>query len=481
MTARALPGRSRPAAAPVRWLQMNFDPLRLSLFLLMIVSVSRIHQHFRFIAVLRPGLLLAGATAAYAFLNPRFVCAENIKRFWMPRVVIALGVLACLSVPFGVSIGGSGKFILDEYSKTLIFAVLLFVGIRNTADLYTLVWAFVISTGILVWMSLFVFGLKQGGGDEMARLSHLYTYDANDVGLMVLVGLALTLLTFQTSPKRGKIVSGVILVGIGATLARTGSRGAFLGLVVVGVVLLLALTTVPAAKRLGFAIVTALGLVIAAPPGYWDQMKTVLEPTADYNWQTREGRKNVAKRGIGYMMDYPLFGVGINNFRRMECVLGEKAKTNRPGTGIRCTPPHNSYVQAGAELGIPGLILWTSLVFGGIRAMWRLRRRVPRQWAKGNGEERFLYLAPLYLMLAMVGFAVTAALLTFAWMDPVYLIAALMTGLYISIEDKLRSLPPGARTDRGPPVARPGPMLRAQPGRPLPPASPGSGFIPAPS
>jgi O-antigen ligase len=459
---------------------MNLDPLRLSLFLLMIVSVSRIHQHYRVVAALRPALLLAVATAVYAFLNPRFVRAENVRDFWIPKVIIALAVLACISVPFGVSIGGSGKFILDEYSKTLIFTMLLIVGVRTAADLYTLVWAYVISTGILVWLSLFVFGLSKGKDDFAARLSHLYMYDANDVGLMVLVGLAFTLLTFQTSGKNGKIASGIIIMGIGATLARTGSRGAFLGLVVVGVVLLVALTTIPATKRLAFAIVTAIGLIIAAPRGYWDQMKTMLEPTSDYNWQTREGRKNVAKRGLGYMLDYPLFGVGVDNFWRMECILGEKAKTNQFGTGLRCTPPHNSYVQAGAELGIPGLILWSTLVLGGIRAMWKLRRRVPPQWAKGTGEERFLFLAPLYFMLAMIGFAITSALLTFAWLDPVYIIGSLMTGLYVAIHAKLGRAPslPGRL-----PAQRQVMTSRGRPRRAVdpPPQPPGSGFSPAPN
>jgi O-antigen ligase len=459
---------------------MNFDPLRLSLFLLMIVSVSRIHQHFKVIGKLRPALVLAAATGIYAFLNPRLIRIENM-RLWMPRVVLALGVLACLSVPFGVSLGGSATFILEEYWKTLLFAVLLTIAVRSATDLYTLVWAYVVSCAILVWMSLVVFGLKSAAGSEMHRLSHLYTFDANDVGLVTLIGLALALLTFQTSGKWGKIASGIIVVGIGATLARTGSRGAFVGLVVVGIVLLFALTTVPAAKRLGFAIVTAVGLLIASPEGYWQQMSTLLAPTSDYNWQTREGRKQVALRGLGYMIERPFFGVGIDNFWRMECILGEKARTNRPGTGLRCTPPHNSYVQAGAELGVPGLLLWTALVFGGIRAMWRLRRRVPRSWAKGTEEERFLYLAPLYLMLAMVSFAVTSLFLTFAWLDSVYILAAFMTGLHVCIDQKLVRAAVPERTR----VARPIAAVRAPSsgpprGRRLPPPD-GSGFIPSPS
>jgi O-antigen ligase len=313
--------------------------------------------------------------------------------------------------------------------------------------------------------------LSQAAGSETHRLSHLYTFDANDVGLIVLVGLALTLWTFQTSGRNGKIASGLILAGIGATLARTGSRGAFVGLIVVGVVLLFAMTGVPVVKRVSFAAVTVLGLLVAAPVGYWDQMRTLLEPTSDYNWQTREGRKKVAKRGIGYMMDYPVFGVGIDNFWRMECILGDKAKNNRPNTALRCTPPHNSYVQAGAELGIPGLILYSSLVLGGIAGMWRLRKRLPRAWATGNAEERFLYLGTLYLMLAMVGYAVASALLTFAWLDTVYILGALMVGQYIAVQQALKRTPQGSN-------AAPAKVQRPVRGGPV---RPGAGFIAAPS
>jgi O-antigen ligase len=288
--------------------------------------------------------------------------------------------------------------------------------------------------------------------------------------LVLLIGLAITLLTLQTSSKRGKIVSGIILAGIGATIARTGSRGAFLGLVVVGLVVLFTLKGVDVTKRIGFLVVTTVALALGAPRGYWDQMRTLLEPTSDYNWHTREGRKEVAERGLEYMMRYPIFGIGIDNFQKMECILGDKAKNNDPSKGLRCTPPHNSYVQAGAELGMPGLFLFCGLVFGGIYSMYRLRRRLPRQWATGDPEERFLYLATLYFGLAMVAFAITCTFLTFAWLEMVYIIAAYMAGLHVCVQDKLRRSGgvPAARPRRGVAPARGGAVR------------PGFGFIAPP-
>ncbi len=439
-------------------LRATFDPLRTMLFILTIVTVSRVHQHFPFIAKLRPALALVALTAIYASLNPRRLTSYNLLHTWPARVVFALGILACVGAPFGLSLGGSARFILDDYVKTWVYCFLIIGVMRSAADLYTCVWAYVVSSGILVWMSLFVFGLSHAGS-AAARLSNLYSYDANDVGLVLLVGLALTLLVFQCAGKRGKIAAAVIMAGIGATIARSGSRGAFVGFIAMGLYMLFSLHSVDIFKRVAFLVVIVAGLLIAAPQGYWDQMRTLSNPKADYNWNTKDGRKQLIQRGVGYMMDYPIFGLGMHNFWRAECIEGDKAKNRVLGKGIRCTPPHNSYIEAGAELGIPGLLLWSSLPLGGIVAMRRLRRKLPKSWANGDPEERFIYLTTLYLPLALLGFAVSAFFLTFAWTDIIYILAALMTGVYVSIETKLQRgstagpvVVPPPRQRRGAPV-----------------------------
>jgi O-antigen ligase len=453
--------RGRPLGLPP--LKAVRDPLRFSLFMLTILTVSRVHQHFHFIAQFRPALILAAVTAIYAYLNPRLLSVGGVFQTWPPKLVAAIAVWACLSVPFGISLGNAAKFFLDEYSKTLIYFLLLVVAIRGPRDLFTLIWAYVISSGILVYLSWFVFHVRRYSISGMERISSGLTWDANDLGLVLIIGLALAILTYQTSGKYGKMASVVVILGVGATIARSGSRGAFVGLVVVGAALLFMLKSVSVPARMGFLLATLLALAVAAPSGYWRQMGTILKPSADYNYSTVNGRVEVAKRGMGYMMSHPIFGLGLNNFQRAECFISEKAENYIIGNPLRCTPPHNSYVQAGAELGIPGLIMWTSLVFGSIIGMVRLRRRLPRSWATGDPEQRFMYLSSMYLGLAMVGFATTAFFLTFAWLDMVYFIVAMMAGLYTCVDRRLReeaipgrvAPPPNTRLPRrrGAPVA----------------------------
>jgi hypothetical protein len=83
------------------------------------------------------------------------------------------------------------------------------------------------------------------------------------------------------------------------------------------------------------------------------------------------------------------------------------------------------------------------MVFSGIIATNRLRRRLPKTWQRGDPEQRFLYLSSMYLPLAMTAFAVTCFFLSFAWVDMVYMVTAMITGLYACVGARLPDLQPG--------------------------------------
>jgi O-antigen ligase len=407
------------------------------MFLLTVLTVSQVHQHYPMLMKLRPALLLVVGSAGYAYLNPRYLTKANVLQFWPMRIIAVLGVLACCSAVFGISLGRTASFILDVYVKVLVYAFLLAVCVRNPRDLFTLIWGYVVGCGILAFFSLFVFGIKRTGSADFARLDHLYMYDANDIGVIMMIGLPLTLLLLTSTRGAGRrMLLLAIALGISATIARSGSRGGFLGFAVVGVASLLLVNSVTTTKKVSIILAAVVALTLGAPAGYWKQMGTVMQPKDDYNYTTVDGRKALAERGVGYMMKYPLFGLGMNNFARAECTISPKLVSLSRSGPIRCTPPHNSYVQAGSELGVPGLIIWVSLVIALIVAPLRLRRRLPRAWRRGTDTDRFIYGATSFFPLAMIGFAVTAFFVTFAWLEPLYIMTAFTTGLFIVIRDR---------------------------------------------
>jgi O-antigen ligase len=321
--------------------------------------------------------------------------------------------------------------VIETFSKTILFTYLLIAATRTVRDLYTLMWSYIVSSGILAFFALFVFKLQKYDGSSVThqRLSNLYTWDANDVVLVILIGLVLALLVLQVvrDPTR-RLVLILTVVGIGATAARSGSRGGFLGLVAVGLGLLFLTRGVAFGRKVLVIGVAAAGMLIWAPEGYWRQMQTITDTKNDYNYTSLDGRKKIAKRGWGYMRERPFFGVGIANFQKAECTISDKARNAPPGHGVRCSAPHNSFVQAGAETGVPGVVLWSSVLFGGIVSLRRWGRRLPARFRVGTEEQRFLYHACQYLPVALLGFAVTSYFLTFAWMEPYYILTAFVVG-----------------------------------------------------
>ncbi len=422
------PGPGSPAAAESA---LPLDTLRVALFALLIVSVSRVHVHLG-LGPLRPALVLAVVTGAMAVFNPQLLNTGKLIRHWPTKVVLAIGVLACLSAAFGLSLGASAVFILTDFSKVLITFFLIVAAVRDERDLRFLMWGYVISCAILAYFALFVFTPRNVGGG-FYRLGHMYTYDANDIGVVFSSGIPIAILLFQTSGPKGRAIAAAALVGIGAAAALSGSRATFLGLIAVSAALLVLARGVSAVKKLGFILAVGLSLIVFAPPGYWTQMETLLSPKEDYNWNTYYGRKQSAERAAGYMFRFPVFGVGINNFSRAEGTISEKALTfvDRPGYALRWRAVHNSFLEAGSETGITGILLWSSLIFGGIFGLRRLRRKLGTSTPPRGDPRRFVWLAALYLPVSLIGFAATAFFVSFAWKPILYILVAYVCGVYL--------------------------------------------------
>ena len=424
LRARWLDASSTTTRAPLR---ATLDVLRVLVAVLIVFNISRVHQHFGLLAVLRPGAVLIALIVAYAFLVPRSLAPRTVLSTYPARVVAGLGAMAVLSAPLGISLGHSASFLVDSYWKVLLGMALVMLALRHARDLKSIVWAVVVSSACLAWLALFVYQTSDLGGLE--RLSEGYTYDANDLGCVIVLSIPIVLLAFQHAGAAGKVACTVVLLGLGMALARTGSRGAFLGLVAVGATLLLMTNSIAVVKRVVFVAMVGIGLALSAPAGYWKQMLTISSPTEDYNWTSPIGRRAVAERGVAYMLSRPVAGIGIGNFAFAEGTISDRARAHvRGDEGIKWSAAHNSFVQAGAELGVPGLVLFCMLVVGTAVRLARLRRRLPAEWRVARSETGFLYGLCTFLPVSLAGFAVSGFFVSFAYVDVLYILVALCAG-----------------------------------------------------
>ncbi len=165
-------------------------------------------------------------------------------------------------------------------------------------------------------------------------------------------------------------VAAALVVGV---LVLAQSRGAYLGL---GLALtVMCLVALPLRGRLLILVAIALaGTTLIAtvlqvgPDSFLAQLSNAgrgADPSqASVSW---ESRVEIWSRGLAALGDFPLTGLGMNAFRA-------QIHARYPSPLIRPTVDiahaHNEFLQAGLDLGLPGLVAFVALYIG---AFWMLR------------------------------------------------------------------------------------------------------------
>jgi O-antigen ligase len=140
----------------------------------------------------------------------------------------------------------------------------------------------------------------------------------------------------------------------------------------------------PPKRRLPFAvaiIVAALATSLSLNERAIRRFRMAFD-TNEYNYQLEDGRINIWKRGIGYIVSKPIQGVGINGFQFQE--LATKKNT---GFGIRQAAAHNMYIQVASELGVIGFGGFVAMIWLAWRGCTRVRKRLRPLILQGSDPE----------------------------------------------------------------------------------------------
>lgn len=258
-----------------------------------------------------------------------------------------------------------------------------------------------------------------------------YIYEnPNDLAALTFLPLSIAAALFMTERNRlfrlGALAS---LVVFPILILMTQSRGAVIALAIVG---LLVLTWQRNRGRI-LAGMVALALVAAmvVPESAWDRFSglTNLTSTETIGAADEEGsaaaRFNIWKTAVLVIKDHPLTGVGLGaypeaHYRYAPLVdLGTDAWGGTRGSPEGMKDAHSTYLSLLATTGIPGLLLFVSMLAAVFTRAERVRKRI-RTRAPAYAS------LILYLELGLVAFLVAGIFGSFALLSFPYIQLALI-------------------------------------------------------
>jgi len=288
--------------------------------------------------------------------------------------------------------GGEALTAASRYGLNLLLFPIVFTAVRSDRDARWIAWAFVAGAVLSA-----AFGFVVPQPTEEGRLAGAIG-EANELASVLVAALAVAAALAIMSRERPNLrraalgAAVICLAGVLFSLSRSGLLA--LGVVLAAGVLVSGRWRGRAAM---LAIVGALGAVVyltAFTTSYERERLTRLEGGA--------GRVDLWRIGWRMVEDKPLFGVGAGNYQ----LVSPQYLVTEPGVIARddfvLTDPkqtHNIYLQALAELGIPGLVLLAAVIGFALACLLAAARPFA---AAGNTALRTLSLAFLIALLGIL-------------------------------------------------------------------------------
>jgi putative inorganic carbon (HCO3(-)) transporter len=325
---------------------------------------------------------------------------------------------------------------------TTVFAYILIYWtlVRQVGDLRRLRGVFITLTMvhlIVAALNPAVFASTEGrvGTDSGAFLG-----DGNDFSLSVNICIPLCLFLMAESKKKiHKAVWAGALLALVLCVIATQSRGGTIALAAVGLYYWL-----KSPRKLQtaacFVLVVAF-LLVWAPASYFERMRTM-----DSQESSAQGRIIAWKAGVQMALANPLLGAGAGHFP-----IAYGNFYHVPGTPWLTA--HSIYFLLLGELGVPGLAVLLTFIFGNLAANRRMLRQVGRLPPDQASTARNVLACS---SAALVAFATGGAFLSAAYYPHMYVLAGILAAARHAVRVQIE-----AREHAGH-----DPALETQPARP---------------
>jgi O-antigen ligase len=335
--------------------------------------------------------------------------------------LMVFGAVILATAPFSIWPGGVVE-VFFEYLKCVIVFVLMVNTLTTPKRLEQLTWLIIACCGYIAARAVFDYarGVNLVEEGRVAGAVGGIFGNPNDLALNMVTFMPAALmvaLTRRHSMLR-RIVAGVIVMLMLATVVFTKSRGGALGLGA----MLVAMVFLGRRIRPGFAAM-AIGAMLFATPfmpaSFWDRMSTIVDEQADnlHFTGSRQARRILLEEGVQAFWEYPITGVGAGQFKNY----------NPPDRREKWRETHNAVIQVAAETGMFGALAFIFLIIRGFMAAASTRRMLekprktgapdPLRLVLGDADRRSLYAYTAAMTAGLIGWFTCAmfASVAFSW------------------------------------------------------------------
>lgn len=363
-------------------------------------------------------------TIALAFVLPAALLSGRWLIPWQTvpgKLLIGFTLWMIVGFPFYGWKGGAFKEIKDAWMLSLITFMLFGSMIGTLPDMRRALKVTAFSVIVVLLMFIKFATNIRGRIGIFGSLAN-----ANDLAMHLLIILPMLVLVVQTKKKMFSLTS-LAAIGSAAYLLvvvmRTGSRAGLLGLGFYLVAIFLLSSFANKAKLIVGGAGVLIVLFATAPESAMDRYRTLWDDEVEEGEAvaSARGRGLLLKESIRQTLLHPVFGLGPANFQ----VAFAKKMESEGQMHHRFRASHNTYTQVSSETGIPGFLMFFSLMVWCFWQNLRLYRQTNR-----NPQHKEIANMAICLFLSLLVFSVT----TFFGSNAYRFYLPVLAGLTVSLK-----------------------------------------------
>jgi probable O-glycosylation ligase (exosortase A-associated) len=294
---------------------------------------------------------------------------------------------------------------LEGQSKIFLPFLVGITTIDSTAKLKQLIWVITLSLGYVAWE----LNLEYLSGNNRVREFGFGGMDNNGVAIAMVTGSGMSFFLGLAAPRWWQKAVAFLATGLMVhTVLITFSRGGMIGLIVTGTYIF-AMVYRRAAYCLLFGVLVAAAL-FSAGPEVKARFLSALSKEREELDESAQSRLDLWSACLDSMAKQPL-GLGPDHWPLIAQDYGFKAGKQA----------HSVWMQLGAELGFPGLMLLLSFYIVCIWQLWIAKSSIP--W-----QDPVLCAIPHMVTASLVGFIFTAQFVSLYGLELPYYIVLVGAG-----------------------------------------------------